>query len=508
MEDIRYAEGRYMQVPINEKSVTTELSNDFILPDYHPEIKRLLRVSASVLPPTKYVGDSESELSGGIDYYVLYTGSDNQIYCAPLSSEYKVTVPMDKNSLALANMTSDADIVPESVTGRVTSPRKLNIKCRLKTRARMYGDAQIDSSYASPRGENQVLMGQKDISKRIFAQSDMIHLSDEMIKPADGDEIRVINAHGSVMILEKSTISGAVNCKGELYLNLLMCRESDGVPYTVTRRIPFNTSVPLEDADSSCESGIKGSVCEMSINVDEGRIGIDAGLMLEVSVCKKEDVRYVKDVYSTQHKTDCSYLELPVLKNGRVFNANFTQSDSMTLEEAGLSPDHKIIDIVGYAYPDSAEIDGGRWVFQGKSRFSLLVERGGEYSVCEIDMPYRYSFDADNLESAYASSSAEIISTRARMDGERIGVDAEILMRCITSETDSIKMLDSVSYGDEHERRGGDCIVFYPSLTDSIWDVAKKYSITVAELIDSNDLSITDTADSVSSLLGVKYLII
>ena len=67
MEDIRYSEGKYIQVPINEKNVITEMSNDFTLPDYQPEIKRLLHVSASVLPPTKYVGDSESELSGGID---------------------------------------------------------------------------------------------------------------------------------------------------------------------------------------------------------------------------------------------------------------------------------------------------------------------------------------------------------------------------------------------------------------------------------------------------------
>ena len=74
MDEIRYTRGRYMQVPINEKTVTTELSGDFTLPDYQPEIKRLLKVSAEVLPPQKYVGDSEGEISGGIDYYVLYTG--------------------------------------------------------------------------------------------------------------------------------------------------------------------------------------------------------------------------------------------------------------------------------------------------------------------------------------------------------------------------------------------------------------------------------------------------
>ena len=66
----RYATGKYIQVPINEKATVTDLSGDFALPDYQPEIKRLLRVSACVLPPSKFIGDNEGELSGSIDYYV------------------------------------------------------------------------------------------------------------------------------------------------------------------------------------------------------------------------------------------------------------------------------------------------------------------------------------------------------------------------------------------------------------------------------------------------------
>ena len=45
--------GTYIQVPINEKSVMTDLSGDFTLPDYHPVIKRLLKIGAAVLPPAK-----------------------------------------------------------------------------------------------------------------------------------------------------------------------------------------------------------------------------------------------------------------------------------------------------------------------------------------------------------------------------------------------------------------------------------------------------------------------
>ena len=48
MDDIRMAGGKYMQVPINEKTLVTELSGDFTLPDYQPEIKRLLQQNIPV----------------------------------------------------------------------------------------------------------------------------------------------------------------------------------------------------------------------------------------------------------------------------------------------------------------------------------------------------------------------------------------------------------------------------------------------------------------------------
>ncbi len=503
------ARGTYIQVPINEKSTTTDLSTDFTLPDYQPEIKRLLKVSANILPPAKYVGDSEGEFSGSIDYYVHYIGSDNQIYCAPLSAEYKTAVPMDKNELTLVNITSDAEITPENVGGRVTSPRKLNVKCRLKTKARMYGDMPLDLSYEGMSGDNQVLHGRDNITRRMFAQSEIIHLTDEIIQSKDS-EIRVVSADGHILVTETQTANGAVNVKGEVYLKLIMCKEPDGAPYTTLRRLPFSETVMVEGADNNCQANAKGSICEMNINVEEDRIGVDIGMILEISACKNETVSYVKDMYSTAHKTDCVYRDIPTLKDGRAFNSNFTQSDSLTLEMAGLTPEHKIVDISGIACPERAMLDGEKWVFEGRSKFSVIAEKDGEYSNVEIELPYRYSVDAKQSdgERAYASATAEVINTRARLDGERIGIDAEVELCGVISNMSEIEMLDSVSFGEETVSARGEYVICYPSKSDSIWSIAKRYNKTVKALSDTNKIQATDTPDSKETLNGIHFLVV
>ena len=262
--------------------------------------------------------------------------------------------------------------------------------------------------------------------------------------------------------------------------------------------------------DATSQANAKGSVCEMSINVDDDRIGIDVGVMLEVSACKNEAVNYVKDMYSTTHKTECEYRDIPTLVSGRAFNSNFTQSDSMTLVETGLSPEHRIVDICGTAYPESAELDGGRWIFTGKSKYSVIAEKGGEYSNFEIEMPYRYSLDAKAGDSqvSYASATPEIINTRARLDGERIGIDGEIMLVGVISCPDKTRMLDSISFGEEGERARGEYVICYPSRSDTLWSVAKRYGKTVASLSKTNKLKATDTPDAPSTLDGVHFLVV
>ncbi|MBQ4090719.1 MAG: hypothetical protein IJC64_00215, partial [Clostridia bacterium] len=214
---------QYAQIPICEKVNMTELSGDFTLPDYQPEIKRLLKISANVLPPSKYLGDSRAEFAGNIDYFVYYTGSDNEIYCAPLTDEYKIEVPIERGAdWQVSNITGNATVLCDLVSGRVTSPRKINVKCRLKSISRIFGDVATSRGFEGASGENEVLTCVSPLSRTVFASSDMIRLADEMIIDNQSGEVRVISADGRALISEVTCAEGTVSCRGEVYLKMLM----------------------------------------------------------------------------------------------------------------------------------------------------------------------------------------------------------------------------------------------------------------------------------------------
>lgn len=499
----------YAQMPIGERILGAELSTDLTLPDYQPEIKRLLKICASVLPPSKYIGDRQAEFAGNIDYYVYYTASDNEIYCAPLTGEYKIDVPVEIDpDSSVSNLTGAIDIQPDMISGRVISPRKINVKCRLKAQATIFGDIQTGRSFDTDAG-NEVLTGIIPVTRTLYGTGDMHRLSDEMIIDQRLGEVRVISASGNTLISEISCADGNVNCRGDVYLKLLMVREGGGAPYTTVRKLPFSQSVSVEGAAGRCQASAVACVCETNIEVEDSRILIDLGIITDVTVRKIERVRYIKDVYSTVYKTECQYKPLKVYTNGTAFGANFTFGDSASLSEVAISPECLVIDCSGVASLESVICEGARMTASGKAKFTLLMDKNGEYICSDVEMPFKYSADVGDLgENAVNNLRASVISSRARIDGERVGVDAEITLCGGFYEPEDINMLDGVSFGEEINRGRGEIVMCYPGTTDSLWSVAKRYGKNVSELLMKNKISNEAQYDAKESLDGVNYLIV
>ena len=500
-----------VQLPICDRISNTEISGDHTLPDYQPEIKKLIRVSACVLPPSKYVNERQATLTGNIDYYVVYIGNDNCVYCAPVSSEYKLEVPIEQNDLAedayITDFSEKVTVIPDMISGRVTAPRRINIKCRLRTRTQIFGDSSIDENAAYKDGETESLIGERDTVRFVSAVGDMLSLSDEMICESRDEDMRVVLADGRVLLCEVNALGGAVTCRGDLYLKLLLCRDDGSSPYAVTRKIPISQSIPLDGAEANSGLSARGSVVEMNITVEEGRIGISAGVLIEVEACIKEKVRYLKDVYSTERKADNGYKTVLIAESGTAVVGNFTLSDSRSLEEVGIGANSRVIDVSGVAYPEEYDLGDGKCAILGRARFFILYERDGEYSSSEIELPFSYKTSAvGDFDRAHFA--CDVISARTRIDGERIGIDAEVLVSGVASAYVNEEMLESVGFGDERERGRGEIVICYPSPDDTLWSVAKRYGAKLETLAENNGIDVSSPPDDKKLLDGVKYLVV
>ncbi len=531
-----------VQLPFPVRHLTAEVAGDFTLPDYQPEIKRLLRIGVNLLPPNRFTGSGGAELNGSLDYYVLYVGQDGGVYCAPLSAEYRLEAasegsPVGVMALAGEPMACLCDLSSEVPVGRVLAPRRLNIRCKVKARVGVYGECPLGVDGGEQDDTVETLTAEATVGRLYWGLGETLPLQDDIIlSPADG-EMRVVCAEGQVMVTETTPALGLVNCRGEVTVKLTLCpaetfeafasdtaERRETPPLTILqRKVPFSQTVEAEGVTPACTATACGYCTEISVQMEEGQLHVDMGVVCEARAQKNETVTYVKDLYSTRRDGACRYAEYPAEAALRALNGNFTLSDSLPLSEVGIDPAARVADVTATAVPEELTADAakGRCVLTGKCRCHLLLLREGEYTAAEMELPFRYEFDDQSLMKSGISADGNaadsapsfdgqvrVVNCRARMDGERVGVDAELAVSIRTHRPAPFTALSDVGFGEEVTRRRGEYVICFPAPSDSVWSVAKRYHAPMAALTAANNLPAGAQADSRESLEGIGYLIV
>ncbi len=501
-----------IQSPMGDRQIVTELAEDFSLPDYQPEIKRLLRVKATVSPADKYIGAGSAECSGTVDYCILYSGNDGGLYCTNQTGEYRFTAPVElpADFEIGEGFLCDVESVPEMTSGRVVAPRKLSVKCRLRSRMRLYGTRLLGENVGD--GEDvQRLHGQTACARVFLGAGEPIALGDEILCDAKDRNVRVICAEGQVFVTEAAAGSGSVNCRGELCLKLLCCHddaEEPELPYSVLRRIPFGQQVPAEGVEVNCDCCARGTCTDIRITVEEGRILCEASVSLQVRAQRNEDIAYTRDLYSTGRECETAYTTVALQQALRCVNGNFSLNTAIPLEEAGIRPGLAVADISGTAAVTGLEADRGKYFLTGKCRFLVILSDNGELSAQEFEAPFRYETDGGKEAPTDSDITVELISCKAKIDGERIGVDAELAVAAAIRGQSRICTVSEASFGGEWKAAGAVYTVCYPARDDTLWSVARRYHCPVSDLVARNSLASAPAADSPDSLAGVRFLLV
>ena len=491
-----------VQLRLPERTVPFEVTAECTLPDYRSEISRLLWVRPTLTPPERFIGAGKAEFSGKILFEILYTGPDGALYGADHEQGYSFTVPLE-GAYAAENAELFAAPAVDAVISRVTGPRRLAVRCR--SHAHIHGTAEKELTLKQrgmPDGAApHLLCDAPEAGFAIDGGREELLLSDTI--PCEENE-RVICARGDLLLPEVRALTDEVRVCGEALISLLCTNEERAAPTVRERRIPFECCVPLEGVRPDYNACAEGTVGRIEITAENGQITLSPQLILCAKAQKSEPIALCRDVFLPEHRTECRFEEWPAWQAGECCTRHFSVSAERATEELGIGEDMEILDHACEAEICEQSAENGKSVLSGKLQCHLLCRRGGELCVQDALLPFRLVPGCD-LQAA--RTDCRVPSCRLRMHNGMLHADAELQLSFCDATPLPLHALCEATFTPHAPVPRAAIELYYPTPSQTLWEVAKQYGISPDALAEANALP-CDAPGAADSLAGKKFLLI
>lgn len=507
------------------ETVSCEAAGDYTLPDYQPEIRRILMIRTAVLPSAQYVGQSRAEFSGTVAHTVFYADGEGKLATVTLDTPYEFSLTLP----AEGEYTAFADSMAEATSCRLGGPRKISLRTRVRSLVHLFYQDSVTPEIrgmGSREDEKSLELLQKKISVgqvRCAASDELSLFSAVRTEAVMGEEARCLFAGGSLLISECRPKDGGCAVRGDAWVRALL-DDGNGTPCVVKEKIPFEVFLPMEGVSEGDGCVAQGRVlsCDVQLTpADEAgtAVAFDVVCEVEALAAGRKIVDVTADLYSTAYEMTCHHrtvaYPLPMGATMGNYTVSGTEKRGEDAEEAAT-----VIDTDGRLDIHGVTVEHGRATVGGSLTATVILagpprEENATPHLFSVELPIPFRIETDlRPEAGHALRYAchgELISARARLEVDCVAVDAEIALSLRAFEEQELRLLAEAepdrSVSVEHG--GNRVFVVYPQEGDTLFSLGARYHKSRAALAERNGLPPEALAisDMTHSLDGVHHLL-
>lgn len=482
---------------------------DISLPDYCPDIMRILRCSVTNSITNSKISGDRATVDGNAKIRIVYADDKNGIYCYeqdyPFSKYAELSDSYDGAVLCTSAKTEYANC-------RAVSKKRIDIHGVVSIRFRIFG-IKRDSVITDAEGDGiQLKRNRVTTDNAVAVVMKKFQLS--QTEEADGGEIgKIFYACASPILTETKIIKGKILLKGEAVLKVMYCsgnKENESV--CVNYNLPFSEIVDIENIDDSCKVSVNFNVDQVQAEPKTDNDGEYKYLNLGCDICavvtayKSEELCVIADAYSTQKEIDAKYKTTSFTQILQNLNDSIICRESIDL--SSMNP-QRIYAAIAQSPEAKCCFDSDKMTVRGKIPLKfILIDGEGVPAFCEREAEFEYSRSVDakggNLHldpslflTGYSCSLTN--DGRAEFKAE-MNISADITETCECRTLVSLKASENA----EIKKRHSALVICFCNGGEKVWDIARKYNTTVEDIMSENELTSEEIGEKRMLMIPVK----
>ena len=478
----------------NEQSV--EL--DYILPDYYPDIFRVLKCQLS--PKIVSYNISGEKLVCELVAYikVLYVSENSTaLNCLEQKMTYSKTIDMGKTAES-PEVTADAKA--DYMNCRVVNAKRLDLRGAITIKSKVVGQKKQEV-VIDAFGSNIQL--KKDMisypTKRLSASKTVTLLEDMDMGASKPDIDCTIRSEATVTEEDYKIVPNKMIVKGQTNISMLYSCSNDGDNglECMQFEVPFSQIVDVDGLtdDYDCNIDITVISCEITpkTNSENKSITCEIALSLKCSCVRYANMEIITDAYSTKYpckyeiadaRIDKKPLKICEMHPEKV-TLQYSEGDIMCVYDCWAN-----VTQIACRYDSEKE----KYLFSGNCNCVVMAknETGGPIYL-ETDTPFEHYIDIPAADGGYITPKASINACSYNLTSTNsIEVKVELCLCGLVYETSTATIISNIEV-DESEEKQHDTNyalkLYYAHENEQVWEIAKHYSTSVDAIMEENELS-------------------
>lgn len=468
---------------------------DITLPEYLPDIVRILRCSA--VPGVQSHQVTGDRISAECDCLVrvLYVCEQGKIRC------FEQTLHFSKQiELKAAEAASDLFVgaKTEYINYRVSGQRRFEVHGAVSVFARGNSKKKYElisgteGGSVTARCESMEVCDLISLTERAFPVSETCETGS-----ASGSIGAVIAAGASAVIDEVKVISNKLFLKAELIVRTVCTEEDTCEVMSFDNVISINQIIEAPEITEDCITDAQLSILSLDVRSRFDSAGnknlLDVAATLNISAYgyQTRQITAVKDAYSTKYETRLTKAGIYVNSLEEKIEDSFLCRSAVDLSSAGMT---KILNFSCSDITASFSVREDSAAVCGEVTADILYEDAkGEPAFAQRQIPYEYKRQLQANNSILTCRPVCAVTASGFVLGESSQLDAriEIAVRGFVFRESEKSVVTDISVDKEKLKtlKTASLTVYFADGGERLWDIAERYNTTVDAIMRDNRIS-------------------
>lgn len=449
------------------------LTGDMLVPDTKPDIINVVGMNGNSFIKKEEISDSKIRLEGDWNGNVIYLSDLGETKVLINNFEFLENIE-DSKITSKDEIEYSLNLVKTDT--RILNERKINTSVELEVVITGYKIEDIE--IISELEEVGIEKLEKTIVTRKFLKTNFTKTTiNEDVNFTDiGKNVEILKSNLIISNIEKKISYNKILAKAEANLDILYLCENQIKKFNT--KIPVMSFIEMEDAkeENEIELNYKIRKAKISNNIfEKGCIGCDFEIEITCSMYEKKEIKLIQDLYSLEKDIKFFKQELDMECLIETTKESFDFSEKLNLESI------KEIYHYDYCLKKIENVDNKNY----EGILNLVVycskDENNNLTIKVIDIPFI-------LKNISTSSKFNINFCEVKFNNNEVICDFKV-ESIENIKYENVQILNKCEFVECKEGNDYSMIIYFVKPYDTIWEISKKFKVSMNQIIDLNNLS-------------------